>query len=586
MVPRPSRYWMPAITPFNEKQLDRGVITVMMNFNQALTLLVCSSLTACDSSGAGSNKAGAASGTVDALQGTESPRTDSAVAGSTKAAAVSSTADVLQGTESPRTASISLMLNGASADTRSRVDAALPQIQQQLVADIEDTKTNPRPSEQIASFLTKNDKILDNLVKPTMNLHEALLKMEARQDEPTVNSAADIKRIRDQVADKLSELVARERIVPTALQRDPVVAQAYRLWRAQTTPSLSIAGVHRQLLTEPCRRDWSAQPSSESFLNFRGAALGMTEGEAIKGLCAENDKSVSIVRVGEGRTHQEPDDRDPALAGLGAVKATLAKPYRMQVDFCLDCLASAGQPGQPYSPGKSDIVTATFFPDGRIRRLERRQAFVDRAASGQTDAPRKLNLLLPPLEKRFGQASFTFDTSRVAIIGWVYPDGKSPLPLEAWYVTTTKRFSDELHFKSTGLIYENGKPSRKLLARQKPVATACLAGTGYIGSIDNGLIGGSPPIAATDKCGVTLVARFTKLAHGGVIPPAITGNPDRAPALDGNANIYNIEMSLSDYDGYWAWVKKERQEIIEAGKQSVAKLEKDAANPAGRAFTP
>ncbi|MEJ6011510.1 hypothetical protein [Novosphingobium aquae] len=489
----------------------------------------------------------------------------------------------------PRNGAIANLLEGMSPEVRTEYDRLLPAAKAQLAEKIENADSHPQRVEQLAYFLTDNDKELSFALERAGGYQAALKRMEQAPEFAPGNSAADKQRLVKQFAEVLAEIEARRSSIALALGRDSILTEAYKLWRAQNPKSQTITDLTKVLLTEPCRRDWSSNRSTDSFLNFRGVALGMTEGEAMKGICAANGRSVSIAGRQNAESHKfESTGKDNDREMMEAARK-LSKPYLGSLIFCFDCISSTDRPANQFHPGQSDILAAHFSPAGQIFGLERAQNFINRSENSSTDAPRKLNLLLPEMEKRFGAPSYIFEDTTALVVAWVYLDRKSPLPLERWYFSPGQSYTQKLQFRSHNLVYERGEFSQKLLARQKPVASYCAIRYGEAQTRDTqtlmGFFKGDSDIVSTKDCGVIVTAKFYKQSKG-------DGSPDRmilgnSPTpVNPSMNIYWVEMTIRDVTSILAWRGGEMVEIKQASKSTVQEFERKASNPEGPVFRP
>lgn len=256
-------------------------------------------------------------------------------------------------------------------------------------------------------------------------------------------------------------------------------AYARRLAQGKAAPT--VAEIAKVLATEPCQRDQSGAAASNSFLKVRGVALGMTYGEVLRGACEANAHSVKIVGRQEFTSHDYKWET-PDASELATVGRRLGKPYLGVLTICLDCTPAKDSAAYPYDQMASDALSASFLSNGRVWKVSRAQRFFDRSGITPTNHPGTLGVLLPALKERFGSPSYIFQDSQGVTVGWVYLDRRSPLPLEYWYESDPAK--GEMQFQSQGLIYENGRLSAKLFARQKPVASDCV-----------GRAGGGPPIS-------------------------------------------------------------------------------------------
>lgn len=506
-----------------------------------------------------------------------------AAKGDVKAAAAAVASD------DPRRPVIDRWVAGLSSESRAKLDALLPEYRQRYAADVAERSAAGRETpEKLAVFLASNHKAIEQLGPRIQTMFDVVTRMEAQQGTNTVNSAADVDRQRGQLATMLAEIVARVDAIGPVLKRDPLVAQAYTEWSRQNPIVGTIASRMTLLIDEPCRRDWSAQAESDSMFNSRGAALGMTEGQAIKGLCAANNNAVTLLTESPTLSHYL--SQDEITAAGGAMPDALRTKYLGKMEFCFDC------PGEMVGESLrrrygSDRLLTTFMPNGQIVRIDRAQKFQTLSPAGSaTAAPRKLGLLLPAMEERLGKPSFIIETTSEVAMAWVYPDRKAPLPLEHWYLTSERQGRAEMQLGRKGLIYDRGAISRTLLARQKPQATYCVNESGGIPVPNIGVAFGDlftsaqRPLVANTRCGVVVRAYFSKVEGNRVM--RVEGSPAVAPPVDTNANIYSLAISLIDTDAQGAWKQRELGEVRTALAAKKAKFEQDAANPSGAAFTP
>lgn len=494
-------------------------------------------------------------------------------------------------TPDPRNGEIDKLLATMSPEVRVEYDRLLPAQKAKLDEEINGIVSHPQGTEGLGRFLTENDKQLSAELKRAQDYEQHWATIQSKPDGAPGSSAADKRRMAGQFATILAELEARRASIAPALKRDPIVAQAYELWRGQKPQTQSIVDLTRLLIVEPCRRDWSSYATTDSFLNFRGIALGMTEGEAMKGVCAANQSSVSFAGRQEAQSHNYQANGGDSDGRFAAAAKRLSKPYTSSLTFCFDCLASAGRPASQPAVADSDLQAAHLLPDGRIYKVDRSQPFLDKSTPRIEPAPRKLSLLLPPLEKKFGPPSYIFDDSTALVVAWVYPDRRSPLPLERWYFSPGIGNGRYLQFKSQNLIYERGEISKKLLARQKPVASYCATHHGAALTIETQtpmhlLISPNPGkdgVVSAGNCGVIVTAKFYKASGANSVKMNFTNSPT---PVDNNMNVYSVEMSMIDTSALESRKSFEMKQIGDAASVAAAAVENRAANPQGPAFRP
>lgn len=488
--------------------------------------------------------------------------------------------------DDPRFLRVDQIAEGLSPQVRPQFEQLAAQQRRMAEVSAERANVHPDRLDQLAGMIARNQHALDVEIDRTVQQAEFVARFE--RGEAGSLSAADMARHRTQLAEMVAKLDGLRHGIRIAASKDETVKDAYARWLGQGKAEPTVAEIAKLLQTEPCLRDRSGAAASSSFLKVRGVALGMTYDEVLRGACEANAQSVKIVGKQEFTSHdykwETPDANE-----LAQVARRLGKPYLGLLTFCLDCTPAKDRPAYPYDLGASDTLAASFLSNGQVWKVSRAQRFFDRSGPTPENQPRKLGVLLPALKERFGQPSYIFQDSQGVTVGWVYLDRRSPLPLEYWYESDPAK--GEMQFQSQGLIYENGRLSAKLLARQKPVASDCI-----------GRAGGGPPITqhsplstylrghgltSVTDCGVVVVAHFSK------VPNYSDYNSDysrekvlKPPPVDEAANIYRASLQMIDTAAGGPIEAKERQEIRQAAASDAAEIERKAAAPGGPTFAP
>jgi|GEM_PF-6787606 len=207
------------------------------------------------------------------------------------------------------------------------------------------------------------------------------------------------------------------------------------------------------------------QGAKSSPTSIRGIEMGMGRDQSLSALCETQGKQADGVRIRSEHVHKLfvreawglRTSRDlyamkAFRKGLGTFDAlvteanaamegstqaaitgrSMSSPIPNEnpvLDICLTC-------SQGFEAPQDDKLEVRYSPDGKVWFIDRAQRFmVPVEQNGRIlnqPAPQPYASISAAYEKQYGAPSFRFFSGSKVLLGWVYPDGKQPLPLEDW----------------------------------------------------------------------------------------------------------------------------------------------------------
>lgn len=385
---------------------------------------------------------------------------------------------------------------------KQTLTAKLAALEQGLSADFEKAKLAPKSSQALARFA-------DNLIGKLRYINDSLPRLEELLNSAQAESEAqggkgfsdfNLRSAQAKMVTALRERAADQSYLDAAVNADPAVGEAHRRWTADSSQNKpSLARIVEGLANEPCAFASGGKPGEGRFV-VDGVALGMDRASAIRALCAAKNNDVILAGEAEKRSHiGEYQDfgftRNSQIAELpwtmarpfqlmdgGQARTELAKLYQSSVQYCFGCKPQEhGARPDGYAKMRNNIAFR-FLPNGKIAGISRTQFFgrtVNKdVGSGFTQSvweptPQSLKSLLAPLQQQLGSPSFVMSSGERPVYAWAFPDGKSALPQEKWFLTHATGF-DLVHLNKPGLIFDGQIFSRKKLIAARPSAGYCM----------------------------------------------------------------------------------------------------------------
>jgi hypothetical protein len=504
-------------------------------------------------------------------------------------------------------------------NAQQEVTAAQAAIEASLKATFEQATADGNRSVALARFADQRLSVLDRLYSslPAMGDAVAKAEVESETQEGKGFSEFNLRSSQAKLVTALREREINKRYYEAALKADPAVAEAHRRWSADThSPKSSLARIVEGFAYEPCALAAEGKPGTDRFTS-EGVTLGMDRASALAALCAAARKDLMLGREVLARSHSGnyldfgfgTSSNLPELPWTMTVpfqtmdasvtRYDVGKSYPGSAQYCFGCKSKQGG-GRPdgYAQMRNNIELR-FLVDGKVAGITRTQAFgrmmekeVGNGIHQLTwePAPQPLKTLLTPLQQRFGPPSFIWSSGERPVYGWVYPDGKVPLPQEKWFLTHATSF-DMLQLNAPGLIFDEQTFSRKKLAAAKPRAGYCLNRHGdpwgnaryfagryftydvdwarneaYLAARQSGkLMSPSTPVAYNvryeapgfvERCGIIVMATFAKDDN---ISDNRGSYEDAVKPLDLNVPIYRLTVRMVDTNAVRAqFVSEER----------------------------
>lgn len=287
----------------------------------------------------------------------------------------------------------------------------------------------------------------------------------ASSAEVSIDSYARHFRIAAEASSKIELLQA---YYDRASKTGPMVQEvAKRLAAFSGDPRRRMDFLNRQFTevqSSPCSY-LPPQGAKSSPTSIRGIEIGMERNQSLSALCETQGKQAYGVRIWSEHVHKlfvkshwnARSARDLYAMkafrnGLGTFDALVTEANAAMegssqaavtgrsmsspipndntvLDICLTC-------SQGFEAPQDDKLEVRYSPDGKVWFIDRAQRFVVPVEqNGQIlnqPAPQPYASIAAAYEKQYGAPSFRFFSGSKVLLGWVYPDGKQPLPLEDW----------------------------------------------------------------------------------------------------------------------------------------------------------
>jgi len=375
-------------------------------------------------------------------------------------------------------------------------------LEEGLRGELDQAKGNANTSQAIANFADRRLSALASIDGSLSPLAEGLKKAQAEMDAQQGKgfSEFNLRNMQTKLVVALRAKETHQRYLNMVIESDPAVAEAHRRWlQDKSQHKTPLTRIVESFAYEPCAFAPPAKVGQGRFV-LEGVALGMDRNSANGALCAARNKDVTLTGQSEKQSHLgEYRDfgftENTTLSELPwtmavpfqkmdatTVRYSLAKPYLALVQYCFDCKPERpGTRPDGYAQMRNNMALH-FLPDGRVAGITQTQRFgqanKNEADSGFVQSawepkPQPLNSLLTPLQRRLGTPSFIWSSGERPVFAWVFPDGKTALPQEKWFVTRAVGF-DMIQLNSPGLIFDGQTFSRKKLIAARPRAGYCV----------------------------------------------------------------------------------------------------------------
>lgn len=492
---------------------------------------------------------------------------------------------------------------------RAELETKKAEFKQRLDIELDRVNKHPNRDIQIAQFLSRNLKDTQSKQKELPVLVSSLYSDKRKLDENPRGYSflrpGDLNRHAAQIAVKLVEIDLRQKATETASRMAPLASEAYARAQSGSKPGATVASIAKGLQDRPC--EMSKSRPNANPIALRNISVGMSREEVVGAACASGPQARAIETTGIGTN----------LLSLGS-----NVPASSKVTLCFDCDDGNGR----LKLQGADRIQVSFDDRGRSVAIRRAQTFyagTNASGNGQTQ-PYKLGLLLGPMEAKLGKPSFIYNDGFNTRVGWVYQNGKSPLPQQFWYYEKAPLNKAVIQIDAAPQPTDGPGLSRQQLQRLNPQASYCIAkylidlprdeagvhayfeyGRGEQGrDLGNdyserlrrdGLDKADLRIrqatydpkyeaaGKTDRCGTIIFAKFKKNEAVDFDVQPVTAAQGRT--LDRNANVYSITMDLIDADAIEAGNLRRTQLSDEAASIRTQEIEKAARSPA-KAFVP
>ena len=384
---------------------------------------------------------------------------------------------------------------------QQEVTAAQAALEGRLREEFDKARVGTGASTALARFAERRLSALDGLQALLPKLSDLMKKTQAEFDTQQGKGLTEfqLRSAQTRMVKALREREAQQRYLQMAINADSLVAEAYRRWNESAIGDrISLTRTVEGLARQPCTFAGGAKPAEGRF-TIDGVAPGMDRASVIAALCAAKNKDVMLAREETQRSHQLKGEAGfgptshlselpwtmnipSIIPGDPQTRSRLAQPYVANIQYCFECKSgsSNGIDGAAQMRNSMDV---RFLPNGKAVSITRTELFgrtVQRdLGDGRTETtweaePRPLKTLVASLQQQFGEPSFIWSSGRRPVFGWVFPDGRTSLPQERWFLTNTSG-RELIQLNSPGLIFDGQVFSRTKLAAANPRAGYCLS---------------------------------------------------------------------------------------------------------------